>query len=114
MERSTSTTRANWLPTARPGRVASNDSSKLYIAFDAHDPDPRQIRASLQARDKGFNEDTVGVLIDPFNSLRFPSRSGVQTWGFAATRDNPRQQIDVVSRPARDSYVYFFVNARVF
>lgn len=122
------------------------DTSKIYVAFRAYDPEPRKIRANLTDRDAAFQDDTVGFILDPFsdgrrgfqfrinplgvqmdgvnsdvdesedwswdtiwatagrilpdgyvveiaipfNSLRFPNREGIQTWGFIAMRDYPR------------------------
>jgi len=136
----------NLEPVVKTECLVTWDSSKLYVAFYAHDPDPRMIRANLQDRDKATSDDTVGFILDPFNderrgfqfrinplgvqmdavnndidrtedfswatiwlssgrmfddgyvvevaipfnSLRFPSRTGTQTWGFIATRDYPR------------------------
>ena len=39
----------------------------LYVAFKAHDPRAHEIRAYLQDRDKPFDDDFVGIRIDPFN-----------------------------------------------
>ena len=39
------------------------DGVNLYIAFDAHDPDPQAIRAFLRDRDSAYNDDFVGVVI---------------------------------------------------
>lgn len=41
------------------------DSDHLYIAFKAYD-DPRQIRASLRNRDEIFQDDWVGIILDPY------------------------------------------------
>lgn len=46
------------------------DSSNLYAAFRAHDPDPRQIRARYSDRDNAFNDDSVGLALDTFNDQR--------------------------------------------
>lgn len=46
------------------------DSSNLYAAFRAHDPDPKQIRARYSDRDNAFNDDFVGVVLDTFNDQR--------------------------------------------
>ncbi|MGM0546202.1 MAG: sugar-binding protein [Bacteroidota bacterium] len=40
----------------------------LYIAFKSEDPNPKNIRANISDRDNGFDDDYVGVLIDPFNN----------------------------------------------
>jgi hypothetical protein len=41
------------------------DDENLYVAFKAHD-DPRQIRASLRNRDEIFQDDWVGIILDPY------------------------------------------------
>ena len=46
------------------------DGENLYIAFDAHDPNPDAIRAFLRDRDSAYNDDFVGVVIDSFNDER--------------------------------------------
>ncbi len=42
----------------------------LYLAFDARDPDPAQIRAHLRDRDQAFGDDWVGVFLDTFDDQR--------------------------------------------
>ena len=42
----------------------------LYLAYDAKDPDPSQIRANLRDRDTAFSDDWVGVFLDTFNDER--------------------------------------------
>ncbi len=46
------------------------DDANLYVAFIAHDPDPSLIRAHLTDRDKMFQDDFVGVVLDTFNDQR--------------------------------------------
>lgn len=46
------------------------DGEHLYVAFDARDPDPTQIRAFLRDRDKAYNDDFVGIVLDTFNDKR--------------------------------------------
>lgn len=58
--------------------------SALLIAFKAYDPDPSAIRVRYSDRDKGWNDDYVGVSIDSFNDQRrafefFTTPLGVQT-----------------------------------
>lgn len=60
-----------------------SDGEKIYIAFDARDPDPGQIRAYLQDRDSAWNDDFVGVVFDTYNDERrafefFANPLGVQ------------------------------------
>ncbi len=40
----------------------------LYIAFISEDPSPKDIRANVSDRDNGFQDDFVGVFLDPFNN----------------------------------------------
>ncbi|MGI9219845.1 MAG: carbohydrate binding family 9 domain-containing protein, partial [Woeseiaceae bacterium] len=59
------------------------DGARLYIAFDARDPDPSKIRAYLQDRDSAWNDDFVGVVLDTYNDERrafefFSNPLGVQ------------------------------------
>ena len=71
-----------------PARVETvayliEDGEKLYIAFDARDPDPGAIRAYLQDRDSAWNDDFVGVVLDTYNDERrafefFANPLGVQ------------------------------------
>jgi hypothetical protein len=46
------------------------DHDNLYLGFRAHDPDPAQIRAHVSDRDTAFNDDFVGIVLDPFNDER--------------------------------------------
>lgn len=43
------------------------DADALYVAFDAEDPDPSKIRARLRDRDRAFDDDFVGIVLDPFD-----------------------------------------------
>jgi hypothetical protein len=59
------------------------DSSHVYAAFRAHDPDPSAIRARLSDRDRAFQDDFVGIVVDTFNDERrafefFVNAMGVQ------------------------------------
>lgn len=42
----------------------------LFIAFDARDPRPEEIRAYLRDRDSAYRDDFVGIVIDSFNDER--------------------------------------------
>jgi hypothetical protein len=60
------------------------DDANLYLAFIARDPAPAQIRATLQQRDQIWNDDFVGVVIDPHGTqtlgyMLFANPLGVQT-----------------------------------
>lgn len=43
------------------------DADALYVAFDAEDPEPSKIRARLRDRDRAYDDDFVGVVLDPFD-----------------------------------------------
>lgn len=58
-----------------PARVETTaylfeDGERLFIAFDARDPDPSAIRAYLRDRDSAWNDDIVGVVLDTYNDER--------------------------------------------
>jgi hypothetical protein len=60
------------------------DTSNLYAAFRAHDPNPGQIRARYSDRDNASADDFVGIVLDTFNDQRrafefFVNPLGVQT-----------------------------------
>src|SRR5262245_21866606 len=40
------------------------DDDNLYVGFRAHDPQPSAIRAHLVDRDKAFDDDFVGIVLD--------------------------------------------------
>jgi hypothetical protein len=42
------------------------DDANLYVLFIASDPNPQEIRAAMQPRDRLWQDDWVGVLLDPF------------------------------------------------
>lgn len=58
-----------------PARVKTvayilENGQKLYIAFDARDPKPEEIRAYLRDRDSAWNDDFVGIVLDTYNDER--------------------------------------------
>lgn len=50
--------------------LVTHDDTHLYVAFRAYDPEPQAIRAHLSDRDRAFNDDFVGVVLDTFNDER--------------------------------------------
>jgi len=46
------------------------DRKNLYVAFIAHDPNPKKIHANISDRDAIWQNDIVGIAIDPFNDRR--------------------------------------------
>ncbi len=53
-------------PPVRTEVLVTYDEAHLYLAFVAHDSDPRSIRASLRNRDEIFQDDWVGIILDPY------------------------------------------------
>src|SRR5688572_16571822 len=60
----------NTAPPVKTDCLITYDDDSLYVAFRAHDPDPSQIRAHLSDRDRAFDDDFVGIVLDPFNDER--------------------------------------------
>lgn len=59
------------------------DGENLYVAFDARDPDPAEIRAFLRDRDSAWHDDFVGITVDTYGDGRrafefFANAYGVQ------------------------------------
>ena len=46
------------------------DLNNLYVAFRAFDPDPAAVRAHLTDRDRAFQDDFIGIVVDTFNDER--------------------------------------------
>ena len=57
-------------PPARTVGYMTYDQKYLDVAFQAFDPNPREIRAHLSDRDTAFSDDFVGVVLDTFNDNR--------------------------------------------
>ena len=62
--------RENASPTVETRGFMTYDERNLYVAFQAQDPDPKQIRAHLSDRDTAWSDDWVGVVLDTFNDER--------------------------------------------
>ncbi len=60
----------NLPPDVKTETFLTYDGDFLYVGFRAHDPDPSAIRAHLLDRDKAFNDDFVGIVLDTFNDER--------------------------------------------
>ena len=59
------------------------DERRLYVGFEAFDPDPGGVRATLSDRDDIFDDDFAGIVLDPFRDQRraflfFANPLGVQ------------------------------------
>lgn len=84
-----------------PARVETTayvieDGQRLYIGFDARDPEPDKIRAYLQDRDSAWNDDFVGIVLDTYNDERrafefFSNPLGIQ---MDLTNDDVNQNED--------------------
>ncbi len=46
------------------------DGDSLFVAFDARDPDPGQIRAFLRDRDSAYDDDWVAIVLDTYGDER--------------------------------------------
>jgi hypothetical protein len=57
-------------PPVRTECLVTYDSRFVYFGFRAYDPDPSDIRARFSDRDKAWNDDWVGVVLDTFNDQR--------------------------------------------
>ena len=60
----------NLPPDVATETLLTYDANYLYVGFRAHDPDPSAIRAHLVDRDKAFDDDFVGIVLDTFNDER--------------------------------------------
>ncbi|CAN5828687.1 DUF5916 domain-containing protein [soil metagenome] len=57
--------RENVAPPVQTEVLLTYDDSHLYLAFIAQDHEPSQIRATLQQRDQIWNDDFIGLIVDP-------------------------------------------------
>jgi hypothetical protein len=60
----------NVLPPVKTEVYIMEDGENFLAAFVAHDPDPSKIRAFYRDRDRAFQDDFVGFVIDTFNDER--------------------------------------------
>lgn len=60
----------NIAPPVRTEVLLTSNTNLLFVAFRAYDPNPSQIRARLTDRDKIWNDDFVGIVLDTFNDSR--------------------------------------------
>lgn len=58
----------NIKPPVRTEGYLISDTENIYIGIKAFDPDIKKLRANYSDRDQVFNDDTVGVAFDTFNS----------------------------------------------
>ncbi|MFH1468313.1 MAG: carbohydrate binding family 9 domain-containing protein [Pseudomonadota bacterium] len=57
------------------------DAEHLYLFFEAEDPEPGKLRASLGRRDTRWNDDFVGVYLDPAGEAQRAYLFGVTARG---------------------------------
>ena len=60
----------NTPPPVKTEMWITHSDSHLYVAARAYDPNPKQIRARLTDRDRAFQDDFLGVVLDTFNDER--------------------------------------------
>ncbi len=60
----------NIAPPVKTEVLLAATTSHLYAAFRAYDPKPAAIRARVTDRDKIWNDDYVGIILDTFNDSR--------------------------------------------
>ncbi|MCK5221490.1 MAG: carbohydrate binding family 9 domain-containing protein, partial [Candidatus Aminicenantes bacterium] len=58
----------NTKPPVRTEGYLISDRENIYVGIKAFDPDINKLRANYSDRDQVFNDDTVGVAFDTFNS----------------------------------------------
>ncbi len=71
----------NVSPPVRTEALLAENSSHLFVAFIAHDPEPAQIRAYMRDRDDAYDDDMVGIALDTFNDERFAFEFFVNPYG---------------------------------
>jgi hypothetical protein len=60
----------NLPPDVATETLLTYDGDYLFVGFRAHDPEPSAIRAHLLDRDRAFDDDFVGIVLDTFNDER--------------------------------------------
>src|SRR3989339_632867 len=76
------------------------DDDNIYFGFKCLDPNPKQIRANISDRDKMFQDDYIGVLIDTYGDYQkayelFVNPFGIQGDGIA-TLNNEDMSVDLI------------------
>ncbi|NTS77029.1 carbohydrate binding family 9 domain-containing protein [Catenovulum sp. SM1970] len=56
-------------------------TDRLFVAFDAKDPNPQTIRAFYRPRDKAWDDDLVGVKLDTFGDAKLAYQFFVNPYG---------------------------------
>ncbi len=96
--------RENARPPVETEVLLTYDDTHLYLAFIAKDHEPGQIRATLQQRDQIWNDDFVGIIVDPHSDaalgyMLFANPLGVQG-DIQVTPQGEDPSIDVVFQTA--------------
>ncbi|HKJ44566.1 MAG TPA: sugar-binding protein [Balneolales bacterium] len=73
----------------------------LYIGFICSDPHPRDIRAHVADRDQDFNDDYIGIILDPFDNNQhgyelFVNPLGIQMDGIRNSDNNEDMNFDAL------------------
>ncbi len=91
------------LPASVRTKVYIVDSgTSLRVAFEAFDPDPEKILATLRDRDQAYDDDTVGFQLDAFDNMQralwfYVSARGVQMDGtYDESRDSDDESWDAI------------------
>ncbi len=76
------------------------DDDNIYFGFKCYDPDPKQIRANISDRDRLWQDDYIGVLIDTYGDYQkayelFVNPFGIQGDGIA-TLNNEDMSVDLI------------------
>jgi hypothetical protein len=76
------------------------DEKNLYFGFQCFDTNPGQIRANISDRDKIFDDDFVGVMIDPYGDFYRAYELMVNPYGIKAdlmrTGNNEDESFDMI------------------
>jgi len=75
--------------------------NNLYIGFICKDPHPKQIRAHVADRDQDFNDDYVGIILDPYDNNQhgyelFVNPFGIQMDGIRNSNNNEDMNFDAI------------------
>lgn len=76
------------------------DDKYLYFGFQCFDTNPKLIRANISDRDKIFQDDFVGIMLDPFNDYHRAYELMVNPYGIKAdlmrTGNNEDESFDMI------------------
>lgn len=76
------------------------DDKMLYFGFKCYDSNPKEIRANISDRDRIFQDDFVGVMIDPYNDYQRAYELMINPYGIKAdlmrTGNNEDSSFDMI------------------